>query len=346
MADPKDGTDATWARVDEILERMADEDTADRTTRIERVRRADPGLADEVASLAEHIEPATAFFGRLSAALAGRASTERQGGGDDATPSRIGPYELGERIGGGMCLVYDARDTRTGARVALKIARMGSDEITRERMMRESRADVELDHPNICRLLDFDVDPQGRPYLVLEFVEGDTLKSILKAGPLSARQAIRLGARIADALAHAHGRGIIHRDVKPGNVMIRGDGSPVLLDFGIAKLGESAFTNTGIVVGTPAWMSPEQLEGAPITAATDVWSLGLVLWQCLTGEHPFRGPSLRYTLRNLMTGAVPPFPETAVDVPDAVRRTVEAALSRDPEGRPAAAAVAERLASA
>ena len=204
-----------------------------------------------------------------------------------APGARLGPYEVGLRLGaGGMGEVFRAVDTRLGRAVALKIARkeFGS------RFEREARAIAQLNHPHICTL--FDVGPN---YLVMELVEGETLAALLKKGPLPVDLVLQYGVQMADALAVAHAKGIVHRDLKPSNVMVAGNGVK-LLDFGLAKMaapGED-LTNTlsNVMVGTPAYMAPEQFEGKEATPQTDLFALGLILYEMISGRVPCPGASL------------------------------------------------------
>jgi eukaryotic-like serine/threonine-protein kinase len=193
------------------------------------------------------------------------------------TGTRLGPYRIDTKLGeGGMGEVFRAVDTRLGRAVAIKI----SHEQFSERFEREGRAISALNHPNICTL--YDVGPN---YLVMELVEGETLAALLKKGPLSIETAKRYAAQIAAALAEAHGKGIIHRDLKPGNIMITKSGVKVL-DFGLAKSEQDdTLTASRMVMGTPAYMAPEQREGKSADARSDIYSFGLVLYETLTGER-------------------------------------------------------------
>jgi serine/threonine protein kinase len=201
--------------------------------------------------------------------------------------TKLGPYEILVRIGaGGMGEVWKARDTRLGRIVAIKKVR----EQHSERFKQEVRSIAALNHPNICQLYDI-----GSDYLVLEYVEGKPLSS-----PLPENEAVRLGVQIASALEAAHKKGIIHRDLKPGNIMVTEEGSVKLLDFGLAKLyeqnatestAEFPATQAGAVLGTLAYMSPEQAQGQPADARSDIFSFGLVLYEMLSGKRACRRSS-------------------------------------------------------
>ena len=207
-----------------------------------------------------------------------------------APGTKLGPYEILAPIGaGGMGEVWKARDTRLGRIVAIKKVK----EQHSERFKQEARSIAALNHPNICQLYDI-----GPDYLVLEYVEGKPLSS-----PLPEQEAVRLAIQIATALEAAHKKGIIHRDLKPANIMVTDEGSVKLLDFGLAKLYEQdasssslptadfPATQAGAVLGTVAYMSPEQAQGQPADARSDIFSFGLVLYEMLSGRRAFSGDS-------------------------------------------------------
>src|SRR5215468_8718608 len=189
----------------------------------------------------------------------------------------LGPYRIESKLGeGGMGEVFRAVDTRLGRAVAIKTTR----EQFSARFEREARAISSLNHPNICT--PYDVGPN---YLVMELVEGETIAARLKSGPLPVKTALLYGSQIAAALAEAHGKGIVHRDLKPGNIMVAKSGIKVL-DFGLAKSGQDeTVTGSHMILGTPAYMAPEQREGKPADARTDIYSFGYVLYEMLTGAR-------------------------------------------------------------
>ena len=222
---------------------------------------------------------------------------------------RLDHFEILTRIGaGGMGEVYKARDTRLNRLVAIKI----SNEVISDRCEREARAISGLNHPHICTL--YDVGPN---YLVMELVEGDTLAARLGKGPLSMELVLRYGVQIADAVAAAHAKGIVHRDLKPGNIMVNKSGIKVL-DFGLAKNTQTDETLTAshVIQGTPAYMAPEQLEGRQCDARTDIFALGLILYEMATGKR----------LQSGQTAAMDGMPEGFAHV-------VERCLEKDPENR-------------
>ncbi|MCB9879607.1 MAG: serine/threonine protein kinase [Planctomycetes bacterium] len=263
-------------------------------------------------------------------------------------PERLGDY-LPERLvaTGGMGEVYLAWHRELGTRVALKVLpAMPLDAIdaVRERFAREARLTARVRHPGVVRVLHSDV-AADRPFLVLEYVAGETLRARLARGPLPLVDACRCAAQVADVLAAAHHEGVLHRDVKPDNVMLQDDGAVRVLDFGIARAiaDDTQLTRTGEIVGTPEYMAPEQLLDGPEATdeRTDVHALGVLLYESLTGRSPFRGANLFQALK-LVESLVPPPPSTLVAaVPPTLDAVLAAALEKRREDRlPSAAAFA------
>jgi serine/threonine protein kinase/dienelactone hydrolase len=271
--------------------------------------------------------------------------------------SQIGPYKIEAVLGeGGMGTVFRARDTRLGRTVAIKLIRaeFAQRGDFQHRFEREARTISALNHPHICAL--YDIGQQDGAYLVMEFVEGETLSAVLKKGPLSLDQALRYGAEVADALTEAHGRGIVHRDLKPANIMITAAGVKVL-DFGLAKRAEriaeddptnsisSQGTRAGQVLGTVAYMSPEQAEGKNVDAQSDIFSLGVVLYEMLCGRRPFRGDTTLSTLAAILRETPETPRKVKPEIPESVERLVLRCLQKKPDARPAAADVQRELAA-
>ena len=261
-----------------------------------------------------------------------------------------GRYRLVRRIGvGGMGEVWEADDTVLGRRVALKVLvqELADDPRATRRFVREARATAKLTHPNVARVYDFGRDG-GLPYLVMELLEGDTLADRVAGGPLPPSEAARIGAAVADALDAAHSRGIIHRDIKPSNVLLTAAGEVKVMDFGIAAAADETHSTTGSgLYGTAAYISPERAAGQPATPAADVYSLGAVLFELLTGRPPFLGDSPVLVVRAHLHERPRPVRELAPWVPARLADTCEAALAKDPAQRPSsAAALAIRLRAA
>jgi Tol biopolymer transport system component len=260
--------------------------------------------------------------------------------------ARLGPYEVVEFLGrGGMGEVYRARDTRLGRDVALKILplQLADDGERRARFEREARAISGLSHPHISTLHDIG-EHEGTPYLVMEYLAGETLAARLRRGALPLAQALQIGRELADGLSAAHRRGIVHRDLKPANVMLTKDGAK-LLDFGVAKVAEvgedadqqvttmEALTGAGTVLGTRPYMAPEQVEGKPLDARTDIWALGTILYEMLAGQRAFAGDTTG-TLMVAILGREPePLSSLRPDIPPALDRLIRRCLAKDPEAR-------------
>ncbi len=246
---------------------------------------------------------------------------------------------------GGSGSVWLARDERTGLEVALKIiAREGK---AADRAEREAEAASRLRHERCLRAYGFGSD-SGHVYIAYEYVGGCTLREAMRGGELRDGQAIEAAAQILDGLAHAHARGIVHRDVKPSNVLLaEGDGISVrLLDFGLAQFDEAeTLTAVGDVPGTLAYISPERLRGEEACPASDIWGVGILLWEALAGKHPFWGVPLQQMAGTIETGA-PSLHDERPDLPKRLLNAIGHALANDPKRRPSAAALAKELRSA
>src|SRR5215510_4698867 len=207
----------------------------------------------------------------------------------------VSHYRVLKLLGaGGMGEVYQAEDTRLKRLVALKFLPLAlvQDRDAKERLVHEAQAVSSLDHPNICTIHEIDETSDGRLFLAMAYYEGETLKDLIARGPLAFDDALDVGTQIARAVTAAHESGIVHRDIKPANVIVTPKREVKLLDFGIAKLsGQTALTRTGTTVGTVAYMAPEQISGQGADERSDVWSLGVVLYETLAGRPPFSGPN-------------------------------------------------------
>jgi len=258
-----------------------------------------------------------------------------------------GRYRLDHVAGhGGMATVFAAYDTVLERTVAIKLLQRRHDEggILHERFRREALAEAKLVHPNVVAVHDVGVHEDGRPYIVMDYVEGQPLAALIAEGPLPAERVAALGMALARALAAAHALGIVHRDVKPANVLIDRQGLPQLMDFGLARMvGDPELTRHGGLVGTPLYVAPEQARYGGGSPQSDLYSLGAVLFHAVTGQPPFEGEgTIDLALRRFEED--PPALATLVPgIDPELAALVHALLARDPAGRPPdAAAVAER----
>ena len=252
-------------------------------------------------------------------------------------------YRLVELLGtGGMATIYRATDTGLGRDVALKLLRPEylRDPDFSSRFRQEAQAAASLSHPNIVTVYDYGEDPSG-PYIVMELIDGEDLATILRrSGTLPPRQVARIGAGVARALAAAHARGLVHRDIKPGNVLIGTDGQVKVVDFGIARaIAEAQVTLPGTTLGSVHYFSPEQARGEPATAASDIYSLGIVLFEMLTGSRPWEGDSAASVALARLSGPIPDPMTVRPSVPPDLAAITRRALALDPRDRWASASV-------
>jgi serine/threonine-protein kinase len=250
---------------------------------------------------------------------------------------QLSHYRIVGKLGeGGMGVVYRAEDVRLGRPIALKVLtpQLAGDAVARHRFEAEARAASALDHPNICSLYDVGQTPDGQMFLALAFCEGETLRSALDRGPVEPARAIAIALQIADGLAVAHAKGIVHRDVKPANVMLRPDGLVKILDFGVAKLDRDAVvTGPTDAVGSPAYMAPEQIQNARVGPAADVWALGVVLFEMIAGRRPFEGAGIHGVLYSVLNDSPRPLDQLRPGVHPHIVRLVSRALAKDPGAR-------------
>jgi tetratricopeptide (TPR) repeat protein len=260
---------------------------------------------------------------------------------------RLGPYRLTERIGrGGMGVIWRAEDTRLGRTVAVKLLppELAQDPRSKARFLQGARAVSALDHPNICSIYEVGETEDRQLYLVMPCYDGETLENRLDRGRMPLSEALDAAGQIARGLARAHQKGIVHRDIKPANLMITGTGVLKILDFGIAKGAGGSLTRSGFVVGTLAYMSPEQISGKTTDERADLWSLGVVIYEMLTGRHPFDRGRDAVLREAILHGEPEPLARLRPDVPAELDQLVAGLLEKDPGVRIAAAeSVAARL---
>ncbi len=310
-----------WQRIEALVDQALDLPEERRTAFLREACAGDDALRSEIEALIAAGERADEFL---------RTSAQA-----DARPERIGPYRLVRELGrGGMGIVYLAEREDFEHRVALKLVRPGLqlDPTFTRRFLEERQILARLDHPNIARLLDGGITDQGAPYFVLEYVDGARIDEYCAAHQLSLAQRLALLTQACDAVANAHARGIVHRDLKSSNILVTASGAVKLLDFGIARLispdegPAPAVTRTGERMLTPEYSSPEQLRGEPVNAASDVYALGIVMYEVLTSRRPFANARTPEQLLHAALTRDPPLPSTVVDSATAARRALRGDL--------------------
>ena len=256
----------------------------------------------------------------------------------DLTNTTLGKYTLGQPLGaGGMGAVYRSIHPQLGRSVAIKIILGNATEDARQRFLREAQVAVQLSHPNIVRVFDVDED-KGMPFIVMEMIEGPSLSDELRQGRMPLEKVLKITAELADALEYAHSQGILHRDIKPANVLIRLNGSAVLVDLGLARLADSEskehqLTQSGMIIGTLSYMAPEQIQAQPLDARTDIYALGVLLFQMITGRLPFEGDTAQIMFGHVYTQ--PPAPSTTgALLPPALDGLIMAMMAKAPQNRP------------
>jgi eukaryotic-like serine/threonine-protein kinase len=330
-------------RIETIFDQCSDLPIAERAPFLELAAAGDLKLRREIEELLICAEMADST-GRLERIVAAAFDLPRSPGHRPRPGDR---YELLEKLGsGGMGTVYKANDRQSGRIVALKFLAdsLAGDPVLKRRFYREAQAAAALDHPNIGVIHGVEETEEGRLFIVMPYYGGGTLKQEIAGGPMSIASALSCGTQLAEGLAHAHGAGVIHRDIKPANLMFDGDGTLKILDFGIAKVAGEKLTRTGLVLGTLAYMSPEQAAGGVLDHRTDLWALGVVLHEMLTGRPPFTAPSIELLFRAVRNGDPPPVRSLRPEASPEVEAVVARLLEKDPGRRyPDAAAAAAAL---
>lgn len=319
-----------WEKIQALFDEAVGLEGAARAAFLDRIRETDAEAHAELAALLEADEQNSVFAGDLRI-----EACDVEPAPLDEGPE-VGPYRIEKTIGrGAMGVVYKAADTRLERNVALKFL-SGSHAATsraRARFFAEAKAVSRLDHPNICTLFDIGETDQGRLYIAMAYYEGATLNRRLRESPAPLADVVDWVRQIGDGLRYAHERGVVHRDLKAANVLLDPDDRVKILDFGVAKLQGVDITDTGLRVGTVAYMSPEQLVGAEVDPRTDIWSLGVLLYELVTGERPFRAESSSVLANQILRGSVVPPSARIPWLPAILDRIVGRCLVRDLNGR-------------
>ena len=336
---------ARLKQIEEIYHSAADKTPTEREEFVRAECGDDENLRREVISLLSYEEISDSFIDTSPDSI----FAEMLSGEDKVTliGKTIGHYDIKQLLGlGGMGEVYLANDNLLNRKVALKLVPPDLAElrINLNRFKQEAKAASALNHPNILTIHEFGAE-DGAQYIVSEFVDGVTLRQRIKDSVPSGKEILDIAGQVASALAAAHGSGIVHRDIKPENIMIRRDGIVKVLDFGLAKLtmpagsemskeDQTLFkTAPGSVIGTAAYMSPEQARGVEVDSRTDIWSLGVVLYEMLTGHRPFDGDTQTDVLVAILNQPVPALADFAVEAPPELRRMIDKALAKNVEDR-------------
>lgn len=331
-------TPERWKQIEDVMLAALRCPPGERATLLDEACGDDASLRMEVESLLASEQGAQKFL-ELNALH--DISVIKLTGSNSLGDDRIGAYSLETQIGsGGMGEVYLARDVRLGRKVALKLLdpNLIGDSISRTRFLQEARLASALDHPNICTIHEVG-EASGRLFIAMQYVEGDGLRRLIRGRPLSLKSLLSISLQVADALVAAHLRGIIHRDIKAGNIIITPQGLAKVLDFGIAKLLEEAggenldLTKTGVVMGTPSSMSPEQARGEHVDHRTDIFSFGVVLYEMATGRLPFPGKSRAEVINALVNQTHQPAVELNRELPPRLSGVIDRALEKNPANR-------------
>ena len=339
-------TPEKWQHIKELFESALERDAEDRTAFLDHACDGDELLRREVESLLASYEEGASFMEKPAVASAAEnlAGSQRE----SLIGQTVSHYQVIHEIGsGGMGEVYLAQDTRLGRRVALKLlpTYLSKDEDRLGRFEQEARTASALNHPNVCVIHEVGDTAEGRQYIAMEYVDGVTLRQHIEVAPLKLGEVLDVAVQIASGLAAAHEVGIVHRDIKPENIMMRRDGYVKVLDFGLAKLtgqeatavattaGARVKTETGMVMGTSSYMSPEQARGLPVDARTDIWSLGVVLYEMVSGKLPFPGETGSDVIASILTREPPSLSDYASNVPDELEKIVRKSLRKNREKR-------------
>jgi serine/threonine protein kinase len=331
-------TPELYQRINQLVQSALDRPEDERVAFLDSACGSDIALRGRVEALIAAYEQSGDFLDTPAYEM--EASTLSQEASGSLLGRHVGRYQVLSIIGkGGMGTVYLAHDVRLDRKVALKVLprELTNDELRAGRFRREARAGSALNHPNIVTIYELD-EADGVHFIATEYVEGMTLRQRLKDGPLKLDAALDIVLQVAGALSRAHNRGIIHRDVKPENIMLCSNGQVKVLDFGLAKFTslpeedstQTAYTTPGLILGTIAYMSPEQARGLEVDARADIWSLGVVLYELLTASKPFTGPTRADTLAAILERAPEALDKAPrPELPDEVKRILVKALRKN-----------------
>ena len=336
-----------WQQVKEVFESALDCQETERTEFLERVCADNGTLREEVESLLRSYGEAGSFM--ETPAVAGAAELLVGEQKKLSAGQLVKHYQILASIGeGGMGEVYLAKDTILGRRVALKVLPeyIGKDPDRLRRFKQEARSASTLNHPNVCVIHEIGETDDGRPFIAMEHIEGVTLRQRMNERAMKLGDALDITIQVANALTAAHQAGIVHRDIKPENIMIRSDGYVKVFDFGLAKLTDrrvsdekatlsTLFVNSspGTVMGTAAYMSPEQARGVTVDERTDIWSLGVVLYEMVSGRPPFVGETPTDVVVAIVEKEPPAISKFLTAVPQELERILRKALRKDPNER-------------
>lgn len=336
-----------YQRIQSVLQAALEKEPGQRSVFLNQACAGDESLRRQVESLIVSGEQAESFRESPAAEMASKLITDDHA--KQILGQVLGPYKILSPLGaGGMGEVYLAEDTRLKRKVALKMLRSyyTNDGNRLRRFEREASAVSALNHPNILTIYEIGHTDSDH-FIATEFIDGETLRKVMTRGPMSLPEVLDIGMQVASALSAAHGSGVVHRDIKPENIMIRRDGFVKVLDFGIAKLSERVeegkgpdldaatmvMTNPGSMVGTVSYMSPEQARGQHVEARTDIWSLGVVLYEMVVGKVPFEGATMSHVIVSILDNEPAPLVHHASDLAGEFERIVSKALAKDLDER-------------
>ncbi len=328
-----------WGEIQHTFDAIVELDFAERGDRLTAIGSTDSELRAAVESLlmadSDAVDRLDAFEAQLRASPASPVDPLGLIG------RTISHFRVLELLGmGGVGIVYRAQDLRLNRAVALKflLPPYSFDEVAKARFLREGHAAAALDHPNLCTIYEIGTSDNGWLFIAMSLYEGETLRNRLdREGPLPVRAILAIGRQIALGLQAAHAAGIVHRDLKPGNVMLLPNDDIRILDFGLAKARDQSVTDSGAILGTPSYMAPEQVRGDAVDPRADLWALGVVLYQMLTGRKPFAGEREVAIAHAILHDDVPPFPIDADDAAARLKDLILRMLEKDPKDRPRSA---------